>query len=318
MKRSYGKLLALVLVGIGSSCSAVYENLDPCQHNVGFVYDYNMSFADAFPASPMPMNLYVFDQDSLFVTTYSGSAIELSNGMYGMPVSMPAGTYHLIAWGGNTEDLYETPALTAGVSAMKDLTVRLRRQENGQLQQTQGLDKLLQGVSSINIDSTDHSQATVHLMNNTKQLVFIIQTDDGNALNPEDYHFSITAQNGKMAFNNDMLEDFPVTYTEFVKSSMSQDGLDVLKAEINTLRLMADQEARLQIFANESKGNILDIDLIAYLKMFKSTYYSNMSDQEWLDRNTSFNIVFFMDPNTGMITTLQIGPWKIVLVDHEL
>lgn len=318
MKRSYGKLLALVLVGMGSSCSAVYEDLDPCQQNVGFVYDYNMSFADAFPSSLTDMNLYVFNQDSLFVTTYSGSAMELSNGMYGMPVSMPAGTYHLVAWGGNTDDLYETSPLTEGVSSMKDFSVRLRRQENGQLQQKQGLGNLLQGVSSIEIDSTDHSQATVHLMNNTKQLVFLIQTEDGDTLHEGDYRFSITANNGKMAFNNELLDDDPVIYTEFFKNSLSQDGLDVLKAEVNTLRLMADQEARLQIFANESKGNILDIDLVAYLKMFKSTYYNNMSDQEWLDRNSSFNIVFFLDQRTGMITTLQIGPWKIVLVDTDL
>lgn len=318
MKRSYGKLLALVLVGMGSSCSAVYEDLDPCEHNVGFVYDYNMSFADAFPSAPMPMNLYVFDQDSLFVATYSGPAEELSNGMYGMPVSMPAGRYHLVAWGGNTEDLYETSPLTAGVSSMKDLSVRLRRQNDGQLQQTQGLDKLLQGVSSIEIDSTDHSQATVHLMNNTKQLVFIIQSEEGDSLRGGDYRFSITANNGKMAFNNELLDDTPVIYTEFFKNSLSQQGLQVLKAEINTLRLMADQEARLQIFANETKGNILDIDLTAYLKMFKSTYYSTMSDQEWLDRNSSFNIIFFLDQRTGMITTLQIGPWKVKLVDIDL
>ena len=47
--------------------------------------------------------------------------------------------------------------------------------------------------------------------------------------------------------------------------------------------------------------------------MFKSIYYSNLSDQEWLDRSNSFNIVFFINPATGLITALQIENWRVVL-----
>lgn len=323
MKRLHRILLASALCGLGCSCSAVYEDLAPCEYSVSFVYDYNMAFADAFPSTSVDVSLYVFDADSTFLTTYTGQAEDYGgDGYYTLPVPLPAGTYHLVAWGGHTPESFETTELMPGTSKLEDLSVRLRgmqRESDGQTYWNKPLNPLLHGQSIFVIDSFAHSHATVHLMNNTKTLGFLIQTEGGDTLSPEQFHFDISVENAWMNHGNELLEGGTMVYGEHFKSHLTPgEGVDVLKAEVHTLRLMADQPARLRISSGMAKNELLDIDLVSYLIMFKSIYYQNMEDQEWLDRNNSFNIVFFMNQNTGRISSLQIGPWKVRLEDMQL
>ena len=326
MKSPHKKLL-MILPGLLCSCNAIYDDLAPCQSRISFVYDYNMAFTNMPAGNPASIDLFVFDQDSLFVEMHRNQPREFSEtGIYEYSISLPAGDYHLVAWAGHEEPFFECPEIIQGVSRMQDLHVRLRRDKDGHLRMNQPLDPLLHGRSVFRADSSQHSYAVVHMLNNTKSLSLLLQSTTADSLPEEQYSFRITAQNGHMDYRNELVEDSSVTYHKYFKAGLEQEGMQVLKAEINTLRLMAGEPSRLRILSNPRSGTgtggkagteepecLLDIDLTTYLLMFKSIYYSNLSDQEWLDRSNAFNIVFFINPATGLITALQIENWRVVL-----
>lgn len=330
MKLPHKKLLWLLLSGLSVSCSAIYEDLDPCESRISFVYDYNMAFANTPPGTPVGIDLFIFDRDSQFVALRRDYPQDFAEtGVHEYSLSMPTGDYHLIAWAGHEEPFYECPELEPGVSTMKDLHVRLRRDEDNHLRMDEPLDPLLYGNAVFSIDSARHSYATIHMLNNTKSITFLLQSTTTDSLPEEQYSFRITADNGHMDYRNELIEDSGVVYHEHFKAGIDQEeDIDVLKAEINTLRLMADEPSRLQILSNPENGSrpdakpaseepecLLDIDLTAYLLMFKSVYYRNIPDQEWLDRSNTFNIVFFINPATGIVSALQIENWRVVLND---
>lgn len=90
--------------GYLSSCNdLIYDDLDPCPYGVSlrFVYDYNMEFANAFPAQVDCLTLYVYDGDGKYVTTRTVTGPELRDEAYRMTLDLtPATTalWRMAAW----------------------------------------------------------------------------------------------------------------------------------------------------------------------------------------------------------------------------
>ena len=87
-------------------------------------------------------------------------------------------------------------------------------------------------------------------------------------------------------------------------------------AEFSTSRLV-DEEGhcpRLCIQRASDGRAIVDIPLIDYLLLLKSDVYSDMGTQEFLDRESEWSLIFFLDEGLEwMKTQIIVNGWVVRL-----
>ena len=204
-------------------------------------------------------------------------------------------------------------------------------------------------ITDNDFRTSDFREETVHLMKDTNNIQVILQElSVPDQMNHEDYNFTITDDNFTLdGYNN------PVYATSRDGSSVSKiykpystetrlmgyvnangrEGtlaeedatrpVNVACAEFSTSRLLTQhmESARLLITSakdKDSNGNekqIVDIPLITYLAMTKGYGDSWIKDdQEYLDRQSRWNMMFFLQRNVWVSTRIVVNSW-IVRVD---
>lgn len=321
MNRSYKKTVlagCFALAALVSSC--VYEDEVPCTCNIRFVYDYNMEFADAFPAQVNDVKLFIFDSDGTFIAQQQDRGEHL-DANYRMSLDLKPGTYSLVAWAGTETDPthYRLPELTSGTSHAQDLTLTLNA-----LQQVsqKNLSHLWHGMlKEFTVTGDRHEEATIQLVKNTNKFRILLQTADEEPLNANDFSFALTADNGLMDYDNSLPRQDMITYLPHVKQTVDMgDNSTAVVAELATLRLMADRTPRFTV-TNERNGNALfDIDLVKYLNLMRLDEYSTMSLQEYLDRENTYQVILFLSRQKGtyVVLSIQINAWRMIFNHTDL
>ena len=89
-------------------------------------------------------------------------------------------------------------------------------------------------------------------------------------------------------------------------------------AEHTVSRLVKGNDMRLRIH-NKKDECIVDIPLIDYALMVKGNHNRNMTDQEYLDRQDKYDLVFFLDEHDRWMNAfIYINSWKVVLQSTDL
>lgn len=330
MNRIYKKItlaLCLSLTAILGSC--IYEDEVPCPCEVRFVYDYNMEFADAFPSQVDDIALFIFDADGRFISSFRDSGDHL-DADYRVPLQLQPGHYRLVAWAGLQEDptcFDLNTELVRGSSTVDDLRLRLRTEGD---ECRRHLPDLWNGrVDDFEVKAGEPSYATVPLVKDTKRFRILLQDTEGNALSKEDYSFSIAAANRVLAHDNEPCECTPLTYRPYVldeavvgnAAGTRATDIHALVAEMATLRLTDDLPTRFTVRNEGRQQDLFDVDLVKYLNLMKLDAYSDMSLQEYLDRESSYQIILIMGRNASgseVMLSLQINAWTIVFNQTEL
>ena len=345
-------LLAVALVGIaGTACSGlIYDDLQDCpEYRVNFRYDWNMKYADAFAHEVKAVTLYVLDSKGSIVASASESGEALAAQDYSMVVKVPAGKYDLLAWCDANE--IGTYSFAEGTQKT-DLTCSLNKKhsEDGSAYIDTDLDRLYHGF----LEGADFSAkkgkvtATVSLKKNTNHYNVVLQHISGEPVNCDDFDFSITADNALMSWDNSLLSDENVEYrawsvysgsvalgtktsavaepsavAELVEvpqqPSTRADALNVAIAELTTGRLVKGHSPRLNIRNNKTGETVLSVPLIDYALLVKGNYNRDLDDQEYLDRQDEYDMVFFLDEDDRWFNSfIYINSWKVVLQHTEL
>lgn len=64
---------------------------------------------------------------------------------------------------------------------------------------------------------------------------------------------------------------------------------------------------------------MLSIPLVDYALLVKGYYNRDMGDQEYLDRQDEYNLVFFLDADGDWLSSsIIINSWKVVLSETGL
>lgn len=318
--------VALMAAGL-SSCESIQENLDPCPHGVAlrFVYDYNMEYANAFPAKVDCLTLLIYDDKGNYVGTRTVTGDVLRDEGYRMTLELEKGTYHFAAYGGlacNKSSFSLIPDPTRG-SRFDDLRAAL---DSDCL--TVAGRKNLHGMywGDLTLATADmFNEGTVKMMKNTNNIRLVLQHIDGSEVNDKDFDFSITDDNTLFGPDNDLIANGKVTYTPWAQGQAStgvtDDDEEVITAyaELSTSRLMTKNSPRLVIRNNETGRNTVDIPLIKYLLLLKSELYADMPPQEFLDRQSEWSMVFFLDRNHRWLKTyIKINDWTVRINDTDL
>ena len=341
---SYLKILtcaALFLLGI-TSCSMMHDDLENCSSGVWVKLEVTMDVeyggkysAQSFADDLDNIALWVFDQSGTYINKYTekGEVLKKNDNTMNLPIE--PGWYKMVVWTGTEDINYEVPDMIPGISTMEDLKVRVVRDSNNR--QGNKLSSLWHGrIEKAEVKKSEYTRLSIELTKNTNTIITVLQAS-GKSLDSDNYTFEIIAENGYMDYDNNLLPDPPINYNAYLietaqvsdqntirATSDDETSLSVARAELNTLRLMANDNTRFVVTEKSTDIEILNINLTEYLLLTREYYKGSngkiMPPQAYLDYEDMFRIVFFLSPSgsTYVCTRLSINGWIVRLNDAGL
>lgn len=303
-----------------TSCD-IYDDLPSCPHgvNLRLVFDYNMEFANAFPSKVDCYVLYIYDDQGNFVKSYSEEGDKLCDEDYRLKVDLPHGKYHFVVYGGMTcsDASFSPVSVPAQGTKLSELQVKLHHQN---LISDQPLHDLFHGDMDITVEGDLYRDHTIHLMRNTNNIRVLLQQLDGAAVPMNEFSLCITDDNSLLDAANTPIPNGLLTYLPWkagvtdAKKRSESDDVNVGFAEFSTSRLCVQNENRLIVRRKADNREILSIPLNKYLLLLKSERYEKMGSQEFLDRESDWSLIFFLDSGCRWINThFVVNNWVVRL-----
>ncbi len=328
LKRNIITALRSATVGVAAltglaSCSIINDDLDPCPQGaeLRFVYDYNMEFANAFPSQVDCLTLFVYDSQGKLVETRTETSSVLADENYRMTLDLAPATYHFVAYGGMacqkpTFHFVDNPVVG---SSLSQLAVSMNQ---NCIDADPGVDlhPLFFGDLDLTIDpkATTYTEATVYMMKDTNDIRILLQNVDGTPVKSSDFEFTITDNNTLLNWNNDVVPtQNGITYHPWAKGEETAGILDngnpatLAFAEFSTSRLIENCGAMLTITSTRDNRQVLSIPLVNYLLLLKSEHFRNMGSQEFLDRESRWNVILFLDGGRWMDAYIKVNDWIV-------
>lgn len=332
-------LLAVPAIAGLSSCDAFNEDLDPCLHGVElhFRYDYNLEFANAFPAQVDCLTLFIYDANGNYLGKRSEQGAPLTNEHYAMTVDLPAGDYHFVAYGGmecekSSFHFVETPA--AG-SRLSDLEVEIDAESIGK-----NLHPLFFGDLDVTVRQSDLTYVcdTVPMIKDTNNLRVVLWQLNNEPVLSDDFDFKVVDDNTLMGWDNNVIPTSPTSFTPWAQGQVSsglasRSGESALAdndentdkevimayAEMSFPRLVTTNSPRLVITRRNDNHTVVDIPLLNYLLALKSEVYHYMPAQEFLDRENMWSMIFILDSQFKWVAVdIKVRDWTVRINDVNL
>lgn len=329
IRKTFAAVLIAGSVLSFSSCDRLHEDLQPCPQGVRlrFVYDYNMEFANAFPSQVDCLTVLFYDSEGKYVARRANTtASDLSDEGWRMTVDLEPGDYTVIAYGG-MEGAESSFSFTSDPSEtlMDQIRVRLKPECLTQPVGTR-LHDLFYGNLAVSVEQTDleYRDYTLHMIKDTNNLRVMLQQVNGTAIDEADFDFNVVDDNTLMGWDNEVIPTANVSYCPWTRGNVSPGELpddggpaSVAYAEMSFPRLVTYNSPRLVITRRADGYKIVDIPLNNYLLMMKSEAYSSMSAQEFLDRESRWKMLFFLQGGRWLDTVIEINDWVVRINNTE-
>ncbi|MBQ8714076.1 MAG: FimB/Mfa2 family fimbrial subunit [Prevotella sp.] len=338
--------LALVSLAMLSSCNMMKEDEDltNCGLFVTFKYDYNLQRSDMFGDHVGGVTLYVFDSDGRYLRSYESNDIP-SMGMmldgeyvHAMQIlDLPNGKYRFIALA--NQKSYEATLATPGAKYVRTtlssgdnnekLQVTLDREAgtggaNPMVSNVAPLDTLWHGMTGaepVQVKNNGKTVTKISMVRDTKMLTVSLHNLDEDKradMDTDDFDYFIVDNNGRLAYNNDLLPDDDLVYTPFHKwnTYATNSAGTVTEATahagltFNRLIWSADpNQNALLIIRNKKTGKeIAAINLTDALAQGRNAYDAYAySRQEYLDRSYDYYLDFFIKNDVWQYAEVRIN-----------
>ena len=328
----WGLMLATLFVALStSSCKEgfIYEGEGDCgvYYNIEFKYDYNMKFADAFSKEVKSIALYVFQNDTLVKSVVESNEAAIAADGFAIPLELEAGSYELLAWAGlQSEESFDLLAdVEEGKTTKQQLQVMVKSAEG---RVSQDLRPLFHGTMPLEVTSTPGTYTeTMSLVKDTNVVRIVLQQMSDGVV-AEKFRYEISADNGKLDWNNDVIEGNGLLYEPWSVSTGTAevdpdygtnavtraDQVSVAVAEFTLNRMIDGSSPILTIWNIEENEKVLSIPVADYALLVKGQYNAQMSNQEYLDRQDEYNMTFFLDEDGDWLSaSIIVNSWRVVL-----
>lgn len=330
-------LAALLTLLTVSSCEKhwIFEGEGDCgiYYHIGFEYNYNMKFADAFAHEVNSLALYVFNQEGILMHEYIESdKTKLSSGNFEIPLELKQGEYELLVWAGlmNQESFTLMADTQVGKTKIEELKTKLNRKTDasGNALVTEEILPLYHGYSHLSVaDEPGIYTKTISLMKNTNSVRVVLQELSDNKVDADRYIFEISEGNGAFYnWDNSFLNDQALKFSPWsvsagtaeMPSLKATESVSVALAEFTIGRMRAGKSAILKVKDKETGKDVLRIPIGDYALLTKGNYNKNMSDQEFLDRQDEYVMTFFLNQGEWVNSVIYINSWRVVINNTEL
>lgn len=328
----WGLMLATLFVALStSSCKEgfIYEGEGDCgvYYNIEFKYDYNMKFADAFSKEVKSIALYVFQNDTLVESLIENNEAAISAEGFSIPLELEAGSYELLAWAGlHNEESFDLLAdVEVGVTTKQQMQVMVNNAEGVV---SNDLKPLFHGTMPLEVTSTPGNYTeTMSLVKDTNVVRIVLQQMSDGVV-ADKFRYEITADNGKLDWNNDVIDGNGLLYEPWsvstgtaevdpgygTNSLTRTDQVSVAVAEFTLNRMIDGRSPILTIWNIEDNEKVLSIPVADYALLVKGQYNAQMSNQEYLDRQDEYNMTFFLDEDGDWLSaSIIVNSWRVVL-----
>lgn len=328
----------LAMATILTSCGGVlYEDQGDCdpKYKVRFRFERNLKFTDAFSAEVNAVTLYVVDDATgRIVWSKQENGDNVRSEGYLMDVPVNAGHYHLVAWCG---DGVGTDFHVPETDRPEELTCHLKhntwsRSDDGAFHVDRELNRLYHGRTMHQDFPEDEGTHIydVDLTKNTNEVNVVLQQLSGEPMDVNKFSFYISDANHILDWTNAKApgQDESIVYHQHHVSGgsaaleMPEHGvnkLNAIVAELSVSRLLADSECYLSVVNNDTGELVFKVPLIDYVLMVKGSVGRNLEDQEYLDRQDKYDLIFFLDEGyRWMNAYIYINSWKVVLQQGDL
>lgn len=330
-------LFAVMAAMTTASCGWIKDDLEPCpaQLRLRFVYDNNLKFANAFPHEVKSVYVWAFDESGAPVWSDSAVGDALSNGDFAIETPLTEGKYDFVSWCG-LQDNNDFDLSTYTPASKEELEIKLNTiNKDGKHISQSYLPGLYHGIISdetfiVNADAPSIKTITIPLMKDTNNIRVLLQKYDGSEINESDFEVFMTIPDAWLSWENSVVPEGPmVTYCPWdVKHGTANVGenpgqgtitsMSSLLYEFSSSRLIADADATLTVRRTSDNHDIIRIPIIEYFLMVKGHYVnpdgSPLTDQQYLDRQDDYSILFFIDENNGWYVGygIYINSWAVV------
>lgn len=327
--------LLLLATAVTGGCGMMdYEGPDCTTHRrIRFTYDWNMLFADAFPHEVKTLTLYAFTPDGTLAYARTASTDSIIQKGYMDIDDLRPGSYDLLVWANGEErhaGTYTFGQATLGAQERGSLTATVNRPLSNIIDHD--LTPLYYGT----LDEADFTdlptggvrEVTVNLMKDTELFRIVLQNQSGERLDPSEFRFAITDNNGALDAANNLVADDTLRYEAWSvtngtagigDSTATVTAMSAVVAELTTNRLVQGHGMRLHVTRASDGKRIIDLPLIDLALLVKGYYNRQMTDQEYLDRQDEWNFIFFLDNDRNWLAaSIYVQSWRIVLQDADL
>lgn len=312
------------------SCDRLHEDLQPCPQGVRlrFVYDYNMEFANAFPSQVDCLTLLIYDKDGKYVGTRTANRPQTADEDWRMTIDLPAGLYHFEAYGGMdceqaSFDFVTAPAQTAWTDLQVALNPALLTAPDGK-----ALHHLYWGDLEFDVpqagNGTDYADATVYMKKDTNDIRVLLANLNNTPIDEADFEFRLIADNTLLNYENDIVPTEETAYCPWSRGNLGAgvlpDGQEATfaYAELSTSRLVKGNPTTLLITRKKDGKEVVKVPLVNILMLYKSDRYPDMQPQEYLDRESRWNVTFLIaGDDVWMRASIVVNDWIVRINNAE-
>ena len=334
----WGLMLATLLLALStSSCKEgfIYEGEGDCgtYYNIEFKYDYNMKFADAFANEVKSVSLYVFgENDTLVECVTITDAEQLQSANFSIPLELESGKYELVAWAGLMgEESFDLLAdVEVGKTKREELQVAIKSTNDKRVESD--LKPLYHGAMTLDYTSEPGTYTETMSLTKDTNVVRIVLQQMSDSVVAEKFSYEITADNGLLAWNNDVISSGTLTYApwsvttgtadvgpDYGTNATRADQVSVAVAEFTVNRMIDGKSPILTIYNLEEGEPVLSIPVADYALLVKGNYNRQMSNQEYLDRQDEYNMTFFLDEDGDWLSaSIIVNSWRVVLSNETI
>ena len=300
-----------------ASCDTIREDLPRCELWLEFTFDYNMEYADAFNPQVKSVDVFVFGSDDKLLFSKRAEATALIGGnRMSLTNELDFGNYKVLTVGSLSDNFQALDnagrELVPGTTTLQQLTVALKRASDVVDFEFQHL-YFSEVVKVDHLPSnTDHKVYPVNLIRNTNRFNIALMKYGEGQKNGTQYTFEIQApESATYSWENEPTHQGPVHYVPHYTGQGETSDVFV-SARLNTMRLFNRDGWDYQfIIKNADTGaKIWSYDRMKLLSIARPTSRHDGTElpfQEYLDRQSEWNLIFTVTEKPGGGEFIQIG-----------
>ena len=333
---------AVAGLALGSCESIIYEDEGDCSvtYRLSFRFTKNVLDTDAFGSQVSDVSVAVYDKSGNLVLTQTEQRELTPDNNYYMDLSVAPGTYDIIAWCMGRTPIADAVSFSLkGTSAADPISssaaVLPLNHVGLDISSDHDIKPLYYGMcSDVKVAGTygTVNLGPVYLTKDTNHIIVQLQNVDGTEIDPAAFTFELEGANSNMDWLNLPTGSPQFTYRPWATSptysyfereddesrAMEEYVSSGVQVEFTTSRLMANREQYLTVRLASTGERIFRVPLVEFLLLIRSEYDKAVSAQDYLDREDTYTVVFFMqDGLNWMKSKILINGWRRVPPQHE-
>jgi hypothetical protein len=310
--------IALLLAFVLQSC--IKDDLSDCQREKRVYFSYKLfthASAGAIreginPADIKRMDLYIFDENGLFVQRTTDEAPVMSPDYYMTIPGLKSGKYKFIAWG-NLQNQYTVSPdeLIPGKTTMEELQLYLNRitAEKTVDEPLAPLFYATHAEKDLEVNALADQNFQLEMIQDTYTINVKVTGLTEELLNNNTYRLNISDDNDKYTFNNEFVPSAPFTYTSLFKKEA-----ETLLSRLTVMRLTDNRSPMLYVVnTNRPEEHLIENNLVELLLALHKVHGLTIDFRHQYE----FTIEYVLD-SAQAVVSININGWDLKPEDAVL